>query len=398
MIISSLLDTDLYKFTMMQVVWQKFAGVSVEYAFKCRASGVNLSKFAQEIREELNSLGTLTLSDEELDYLSGIRYISPEFVDSLRGFRLDPSAIEITIEPEFSLRIRGSWLSTILFEVPVLAIVNEVYFRNTHPETPELISEGRSRLQEKIKQIESYQKPLRIMEFGTRRRYSQIWQEEVVNTLKNKLIGTSNVYLAHKFNLKPFGTMAHEFLQAGQALTHPLDSQKFMLEAWMQAYRGDLGIALSDIFGFDKFLEDFDLLFTKAYDGCRHDSGDPASWGEKLLAHYEKWGVDARGKTAVFSDGLDIPKAISLAEQFEGRIRTLFGIGTNLTNDLGVSSLPIVLKLTSVNGRPVIKLSDSPGKTLSEDPTYENYLRHGLQHSSRSTENGSEGSCRNTPP
>ncbi len=417
MIISSLLDTDLYKFTMMQVVWQKFAGVSVEYAFKCRAGGVNLSLFAQEIREELNSLGTLTLSDEERSYLSSIRYILPEFVDSLRGFRLDPSAIEITIEPEFSLRIQGSWLSTILFEVPVLAIVNEVYFRNTSPATPELLAEGRKRLREKVAQLsppspvrhggesEAEERgetlrgtPLRIMEFGTRRRYSQIWQEEIVNTLKDKLIGTSNVYLAHKFNLKPFGTMAHEFLQAGQALTHPLDSQKFMLEAWMQAYRGDLGIALSDIFGFDKFLEDFDLLFTKAYDGCRHDSGDPASWGEKLLAHYEKWGVDARSKTAVFSDGLDIPKAISLAEQFEGRIRTLFGIGTNLTNDLGVPSLPIVLKLVRVNGRPVIKLSDSPGKTLSEDPAYENYLRHGLQHSSRSTENGSEGSCRNTPP
>jgi nicotinate phosphoribosyltransferase len=394
MIISSLLDTDLYKFTMMQVVWQRLSNVSVEYAFKCRASGVNLSEFAQEIREELDFLSTLTLNNEELSYLKSIRYISPEFVESLRGFRLDPSTIEITTEPEFSLRIRGSWLATILFEVPVLAIINEVYFRNTHPTTPELIAEGRKRLHEKASQIGS----LRIMEFGTRRRYSQKWQEEVVNTLKDKLIGTSNVYLAKKFNLKPFGTMAHEFLQAGQALVHPLDSQKFMLEAWMQSYRGDLGIALSDIFGFEKFLEDFDLLFTKAYDGCRHDSGDPVVWGEKLLAHYEKQGVDARSKTAVFSDGLDIPKALALSERFEGRIRTIFGIGTNLTNDLGAASLPVVLKLVSVNGRPVIKLSDSPGKTMSEDAAYETYLRHGLQQSSRSTENGCEGSCRKPTP
>jgi nicotinate phosphoribosyltransferase len=339
-------------------------------------------------------LGTLTLSDEELEYLKSIRYISPDFVESLRGFRLDPSAIEITTEPEFSLRIRGSWLSTILFEVPVLAIVNEVYFRNAHPETPALLVEGRKRLSEKASQIGS----LRIMEFGTRRRYSQKWQEEVVDTLKNQLIGTSNVYLAKKFNLKPFGTMAHEFLQAGQALVHPLDSQKFMLEAWMQSYRGDLGIALSDIFGFEKFLEDFDLLFTKAYDGCRHDSGDPVIWGEKLLAHYEKYGVDARTKTAVFSDGLDIPKAQALAERFEGRIRTIFGVGTSLTNDLGVPSLPVVLKLVRVNGRPVIKLSDSPGKTMSEDAAYETYLRHGLQQSSRFTENGCEGSCRKPTP
>ena len=196
-------------------------------------------------------------------------------------------------------------------------------------------------------------------------------------------MGTSNVSLAHQLALKPFGTMAHEFLQAGQALAHPLDSQKFMLEQWMQEYRGDLGIALSDIFGFDAFLRDFDRLFSKAYDGCRHDSGDPFAWGEKLLAHYESLGIDPKTKTAVFSDGLDIPKAIALAERLDGRIRTIFGIGTSLTNDLGFPALQIVLKLVRCNGRPVVKLSDAPGKTMSENAEYTAWLRAALDEAAR---------------
>ena len=308
MIIESLLDTDLYKYTMMQAVWSRFPSVTAEYAFKCRSSGVDLAPLAAEIRAELDGLGELAFSPDELAFLRSIRYLKPEFIDSLAGFALDPGAIEISTEPTFSLRIRGNWLQTILFEVPVLAIVNEVYFRHAHPSTEAILAEGRRRLGEKCARIAASPVPLRIMEFGTRRRYSGAWQREVVETLKYRigesLVGTSNVHLAHRLGLKPFGTMAHEFLQAGQALAHPLDSQKFMLEQWMQEYRGDLGIALSDIFGFDAFLRDFDRLFSKAYDGCRHDSGDPLAWGEKLLAHYESLGIDPKTKTAVFSDGL----------------------------------------------------------------------------------------------
>lgn len=378
MIIESLLDTDLYKFTMMQVVWRRFAELPVEYAFKCRNRDADLRPLAADLREEIDSLGSLSLTEDEAAFLKSIRYVAPEFIDFLRGFSLDPAQVEIRAEDGLSIRIRGSWLSTILFEVPVLAIVNELYTRRHYPPTEALLAEGRRRLDGKIAAIDACPVPLRLMEFGTRRRYSQAWQEEVVDALKDRLIGTSNVHLAHQFDLKPFGTMAHEFLQAGQALAHPLDSQKYMLEAWMQHYRGDLGIALSDIFGFEAFLNDFDLLFTKAYDGCRHDSGDPFVWGEKLLAHYERLGIDARAKTAVFSDGLDIERARALAERFEGRIRTIFGIGTSLTNDLGTPALPIVLKLVKAGGRPVIKLSDAPGKTMSEDPAYETWLRSAL--------------------
>ena len=385
MIINSLLDTDLYKFTMMQAVWSRFPDVNVEYAFKCRSSDVDLRAFADEIRDEINSLATLTLAESELNFLRSIRFMKPGFVESLKEFHLDPSAVEIGTEPELTLRIRGSWLQTILFEVPVLAIVNEVYFRHAHPTSEATLAEGRRRLREKCDSIVSSPTALRIMEFGTRRRYSGPWQREVVETLQSqigeKLVGTSNIYLAYRLGLKPFGTMAHEFLQAGQALAHPLDSQKFMLEHWMQEYRGDLGIALSDIFGFDAFLGDFDRLFTKSYDGCRHDSGDPFVWGEKLLAHYARFGIDPRAKTAVFSDGLDIPKALALAERFEGRIRTMFGIGTSLTNDFGFPALQIVLKLVRCNGRPVVKLSDSPGKTMSEDAEYVDWLRKALQAS-----------------
>ena len=189
------------------------------------------------------------------------------------------------------------------------------------------------------------------------------------------LVGTSNVHLCRTLGLKPYGTMAHEFLQAGQAFTHVADSQKFALEQWMQQYRGDLGIALSDVFGMDKFFSDFDLLFSKAYDGARHDSGDPFEWCEKLIAHYERLGIDARAKSAVFSDGLTIEKCAALAERFEGRIRTSFGVGTHLTNDFDFPALQIVLKLVRLNGRPVVKVSDTPGKTMSEDDVYLAYVR-----------------------
>ena len=184
---------------------------------------------------------------------------------------------------------------------------------------------------------------------------------------------------AKHFGLKPFGTMAHEFLQAFQAFTALPDFQRAALEAWMQEYRGDLGIALSDVVGMDAFLRDFDLLFCKGYDGCRHDSGDPIAWGEKLIAHYEKNGIDPNTKTATFSDALDIPKAIGLARHFQGRIRAYFGIGTNLTNDFNFPALQIVIKMTRCKGQPVAKLSDSPGKLMSNDSVFLAYLREVFQ-------------------
>ena len=384
-IIDSLLDTDLYKITMQQAVFHQFSRADVEYAFKCRSEGVDLGPFASEIRAEVDALGDLRVTPEELDYLHGIRYLHPSYVDSLKHFRLDPSRVEIRADGEFSLRVRGNWYQTILFEVPVLAIINEVYFRHAHPLTEGMETEGMRRLEEKCRLVKDAADvpQFNLVEFGTRRRYSRDWQARVLETLQRELpdtlIGTSNVFHARRLNLPPFGTMAHEFLQACQAFAALPDFQKYALEAWMREYRGDLGIALSDVVGMDAFLRDFDKLFSKAYDGARHDSGDPYQWGEKLIAHYECLGIDPRTKFAVWSDSLTIPKALDLARRFQGRINTSFGVGTNLTNDLGFEALAIVIKMTQCNGRPVAKLSDSAGKAMSGDAVFLDYLRETFQ-------------------
>ncbi len=385
MIIQSLLDTDLYKLTMQQVVFHQFPEASAEYRFSNRSRDVDLRPFAEEIRREIDAFCTLAFTNDELAYLGGIHYLHPTYLDALRRLRLDPGSVAISTDGgEFALSVRGSWYGTILFEVPLLAIINEVYFRNTHPLTDDARAEGERRLGEKCRLIKDAA-PLQfsLVEFGTRRRYSRDWQAQIIETLTREipqsLIGTSNVAQARRRNLPPFGTMAHEFLQACQAFAPLPDFQKFAFERWMQEYRGDLGIALSDVVGMDAFLRDFDKLFSKAYDGARHDSGDPIEWGEKLIAHYQRWGIDPAAKFAVWSDALTIPKALNIARHFEGRIHTSFGVGTNLTNDLGFAPLQIVIKMTRCHGRLVAKLSDSPGKAMASDETFLAYLRQTFQ-------------------
>ena len=387
MIIQSLLDTDLYKFTMMQVVLHHFPGAQVEYRFKCRSEGADLKPYVDEIRDEVRALCGVRFRKEELDYLRSWRFMKSDFVDLLGLFQLDERFI--SIEPiagpgrEIDISIRGPWLHTILFEVPVLSIVSEVYFRNTQPGAP--LEEGRRRLAAKIGLINGVADPeFRIADYGTRRRFSRSWQEEVVQTLQEgigaKFVGTSNVDLARRHGLTPLGTMAHEYLQACQAVGPRLrDSQVFAFNMWAREYRGDLGIALSDVCGMDAFLRDFDLFFCKLFDGVRHDSGDPFEWGEKLIAHYQKMRIDPRSKTMVFSDSLNVPLAIRLFEFFRGRMHTAFGIGTNLTNDVGFDPLQIVIKMTRCNGQPVAKISDEPSKTMGYDPSYVAYLREVFQ-------------------
>lgn len=384
MIVESLLDTDLYKFSMMQVVLHHYPAAQVEYRFKCRNPGINLVPYIAEIRAELEALCELRFSAQELDYLRAMRFIKSDFVDFLGLFRLN--AKYVTIAPaesgngEIEIRVVGPWLHTILFEVPLLAIVNEVYFRNTQPRHD--LAEGRRRLQEKIALLHGtpgYQH-CRIADYGTRRRFSRTWHEEVLVALREglgtQLAGTSNVWFAMRLGLTPLGTLAHEYLQAHQALGPRLrDSQVAALEAWAKEYRGDLGIALSDVYGLDAFLRDFDMYFCKLFDGARHDSGDPFDWGERMLAHYRANRVDPRSKVLVFSDGLDIPKVMQLYEHFRGRCLTAFGVGTNLSNDTGPTPLNIVIKMIRCNGQPVAKLSDSPGKNMCEDEAYVTYLR-----------------------
>jgi nicotinate phosphoribosyltransferase len=384
MIVSSLLDTDLYKFSMMQVVLHHYPAAQVEYKFKCRNPGIDLTPYIDEIRQELEALCSLRFTPAELDYLRTWRFIKSDFVDFLGLFQLNAKYVEIVPAQngpgEIEIHIRGPWLHTILFEVPLLAIVNEVYFRRTQPSLS--LDEGRRRLREKIallRDTEGFQ-DCRIADYGTRRRFSRAWQEEVVTTLRDglgrQLTGTSNVWLAWKLGLTPLGTLAHEYLQAHQALGPRLrDSQVAALETWAREYRGDLGIALSDVYGLSAFLRDFDMYFCKLFDGTRHDSGDPMAWGERVLAHYRANRVDPRTKVLVFSDGLDVPKVMQLYEHFHGRCQLAFGVGTNLTNDVGPEPLQIVIKMIRCNGQPVAKLSDTPGKNMCEDSAYVAYLR-----------------------
>ena len=403
MIISSLLDTDLYKFTMMQVVLHQFPGAQVEYKFKCRNSGlapdgtaqpvINLAAHVNEIRDEIRALCRLHFQDAELAYLRSMRFIKSDFVDILGLFKLNEKYITVTPQPsgEIEISIQGPWLHTILFEIPVLAIVNEVYFRNTQ-KVPDF-AEGRRRLDVKIGQLHGEGlADLKIADYGTRRRFSRAWQDEVLRALSarlgtsqspgqlsgvpGQLAGTSNVLLAMKLGLTPLGTMAHEYLQAAQALGPRLrDSQVFGFESWAKEYRGDLGIALSDVYGMSAFLRDFDMYFCKLFDGARHDSGDPFQWGERMIAHYLKSRVDPLTKILIFSDGLTVPRTIELYNQFKGRAQLAFGIGTNLTNDLGYEPLQIVIKMVRCNGQPVAKLSDTPSKNMCDDEKYLAYLR-----------------------
>lgn len=387
MVIQSLLDTDLYKFSMMQVVLHQFPGAQVEYRFKCRSRGVDLAAHLEEIREEVRQLCSLRFRRDELEYLRGLRFLKSDYVDLLRLFQLDESFIDIRHAPDqqggIDILIRGPWLHTILFEVPVLAIVSEVWFRNRHPHLD--TTEGARRLANKIALVRAHPDPeFRISDFGTRRRFSRAWQRQVVETLSREIAprvtGTSNVYFAREFGMIPLGTMAHEYLQACQAVGPRLrDSQRFAFDKWAEEYRGDLGIALTDVCGMDAFLRDFDLFFCKLFDGVRHDSGDPFEWGEKMLAHYQRMRVDARGKTFVFSDSLTVPLCIELYERFKGRCKPGFGLGTNLTNDLGVDPLQVVIKMTRCNGQPVAKISDTPEKTMDYDPSYVKYLREVFQ-------------------
>jgi nicotinate phosphoribosyltransferase len=387
MLVRSLLDTDLYKFTMMQVVLHHFPGAHVEYRFKCRTEGVDLVSCIPEIERGIADLCALRFTGDELAYLRRLRFMKSDYVDLLGLFQLDGRFVEVRplagAPGEIDIAIKGPWLHTILFEVPLLAIVSETWNRRTYPNADR--AEGRRRLAAKIARINEVSDPdFRIADYGTRRRHDREWQEEVIETLQSgigpKFVGTSNVDLARRHELTPLGTMAHEYLQACQAVGPRLrDSQRFAFDTWAKEYRGDLGIALSDVCGMDAFLRDFDLFFCKLFDGVRHDSGDPFEWGEKLIAHYRAMRIDPKSKVMVFSDQLTVPLAIRLFEHFRGRSQIAFGIGTNLTNDLGHPALSIVIKMTRCNGQPVAKISDEPSKSMDYDPSYVAYLREVFQ-------------------
>ncbi|MDR3331470.1 MAG: nicotinate phosphoribosyltransferase [Synergistaceae bacterium] len=385
-VVQSLLENDLYKFSMWQALMHSHPGARAEYSFICRNQPLYpLADLAEDVERELDHLCTMHFRQDELDYLNTLSYMKDDFVDYLTVFRFQRRFINVErVGDSIVIKASGPLVHVMGFEIFVLYIVSELYYRRIDQDG--WLDEARRRLAEKIKLlraepgIDDPATPFVMFDFGLRRRHSGVWQREVVSTLSRELPaqfkGTSNVLLAKELDITPVGTMAHEYMQAFQAFGIRLrDFQKASLEAWVQEFRGDLGTALTDVIGIDAFLADFDLYFAKLFDGLRHDSGDPYEWGEKVIAHYKKLKVDSRTKRLVFSDGLDLPRALAIYRYFKGRMPTSFGIGTNLTNDTPIPALNIVMKMTSCNGQPVSKISDSPGKTTGADDAFMAYLR-----------------------
>lgn len=384
-IIQNMLDTDFYKISMMQAVLHNYPNTEVEWEFRCRDQE-DLRAYIPEIRNQIDLLADMQITDEELAYLSKISFIKPDFIRFLGLFKFNPNYVTVSAENnQLSIVLRGPWLHIILFEIPLLAIISEVRNRYRYPHVT--LDQVSDRLYEKFDELKKMASPMeledfRLADYGTRRRFSYGAQHCVIDILKNefpgKFVGTSNVHLAKLCHVKPMGTMAHEWLMAHQQLGPRLiDSQIAALDCWVREYRGLLGIALTDCITMDAFLRDFDLYFAKLFDGLRHDSGDPLIWAEKAIAHYKKLGIDPRTKTLIFSDGLDLHKALGIYRALRGRVNISFGIGTSLTCDIpNVMPMKIVIKMVSCNNQPVAKISDSPGKTQCRDESFVSYLKH----------------------
>ena len=383
-------DTDAYKFSMAQFALHQAPTAMVEYKFVNR-SPVDLRPLREEIREQIDALADLAFTDAEIAHLASHPWFKPDFLMFLRMFRFDPRSVEITErDGALDIRVEGPWLHRIFFEIHVLAIVTELHFRRTVAveDREAAYAAGLERLRGELELVKAFarkhgaEKPFRLIEMGTRRRVSRDYQGRVLDLLQaeipEQLFGTSNVSFAREKGLRDIGTMAHEFLQVHQQIGPRLEnSQKAALEGWVQEYRGHLGIALTDVITHDAFLRDFDLYHAKLFDGVRHDSGDPFVFGEKTIRKFESLGIDPLTKAAVFSDSLNLRKALLLCEAFEGRIKTSFGIGTTLTASIpGYKALNVVMKPLRVNGRPVAKISDAPGKSICDDAPFLAYLRN----------------------
>ncbi|AOF16931.1 TPA: nicotinate phosphoribosyltransferase [Yersinia enterocolitica] len=382
-ILTSLLDTDAYKLHMQQAVFHRYRHITVAAEFRCRGDEL-LGKYADEIRHQITLMSQLALTDDEYQYLSGLPFFKNDYLNWLRAFRFNPEQVTVSDNnSELDIRITGLWCETILWEVPLLAVISEIVHRSrsAHVTAEQAVSQLRSKLQQfNALSADIDITHFKLMDFGTRRRFSREIQHAIVNHLKDEfphLVGTSNYDLARKLSLAPVGTQAHEWFQAHQQISPVLaNSQRVALQAWLDEYPNQLGVALTDCITMDAFLRDFDKTFADRYQGLRHDSGDPVEWGEKAIAHYEKLGINPMSKTLVFSDNLDLEKALSLYRHFYQRVKLVFGIGTRLTCDIpGVKPLNIVIKLVECNDKPVAKLSDSPGKTICHDPAFVDELR-----------------------
>jgi len=381
-VLHTLLDTDAYKLHMQQAVFHHYHDVQVAAEFRCRGDDL-LGIYADAIREQVDAMQHLHLQDDEFQWLSGLPFFKEDYLQWLRNFRYDPTQVQISNDNgKLHIRLEGPWREVIMWEVPLLAVISELVHRFRSPEAS--VEQALATLENKLVDFAGLTESLdmsrfRLMDFGTRRRFSREVQQAIVERLQQEpwFVGTSNYDLARRLNLTPMGTQAHEWFQAHQQISPELaTSQRAALAAWLDEYPDQLGIALTDCITMDAFLRDFGPEFATAYQGLRHDSGDPLEWGEKAIAHYQKLGIDPMSKVLIFSDNLDLPKAVGLYRHFSSRINLGFGIGTRLTCDIPqVKPLNIVIKLVECNGKPVAKLSDSPGKTICHDKAFVRALR-----------------------
>jgi nicotinate phosphoribosyltransferase len=366
----SLLDNDFYKFTMQHAVVKLYPDAKVKYEFINRGKHKFPAGFDVALRRSVDAMADLQLTKAEKEFLRiNCPYLDPVYLDFLQGYRYDPSEVRIRQDGEtLQIEIEGYWYRAILWEVPLLALVSELYY-TMRGEQRVSDDEVRRITNEKIALYD--QLGVTVAEFGTRRRHSYEVHELVLQTLRTNglksFIGTSNMYLAMKYQTKPIGTHAHEWFMFHAARYGFKMSNAMALERWVDVYRGDLGIALSDTYTTDVFFGQFDKKFAKLFDGVRHDSGDPLVFADKTIRHYESLGINPLYKTIIFSDGLNSDKVAHIAAYCKGRIGISFGIGTNLTNDVGLEPMNIVIKLTAAlpdNKKwiPTIKLSDEHGK------------------------------------
>jgi nicotinate phosphoribosyltransferase len=365
----SILDNDFYKFTMQQGVVKLFPRAKARYRFINRGLHSFPDDFADALKASIHSMEGLSLTKEEKGWLAKTcPYLDPVYLDFLQGYRYDPS--EVSVEQkggELEVAIEGYWYRAILWEVPLLCLISENFYRlqNKERQTDETV------IQKTKSKIEAYgDMGVTIAEFGTRRRHSFEVQNLVVQALEKwgkTFVGTSNVHLARVHGTKPIGTHAHEWFMFHAAKYGFKMANIMALENWTNVYRGDLGIALSDTFTTDEFYEVFDKKFTKLFDGVRHDSGDPVAFAQKTIQHYQKFGINPLSKTIIFSDSLDYEKVKTIVDYCRGKIGVSFGIGTNFSNDVGLTPMNIVMKMTealpeSEPWTPVVKLSDEPAK------------------------------------
>ena len=381
-VLHTLLDTDAYKLHMQQAVFHHYHDVHVAAEFRCRGDDL-LGIYADSIREQVDAMQHLALQDDEYHWLSGLPFFKADYLTWLRDFRYQPEQVTVTNDNgKLNIRLAGPWREVIMWEVPLLAVISELAHRYRSPETG--VEQAVASLENKLVEFSHLTDGLdmsrfRLMDFGTRRRFSREVQQAIVKRLQQEpwFVGTSNYDLARRLDLTPMGTQAHEWFQAHQQISPDLaNSQRAALAAWLDEYPNQLGIALTDCITMDAFLRDFGPEFAERYQGLRHDSGDPVEWGEKAIAHYEKLGIDPMTKVLVFSDNLDLAKAVDLYRHFSSRVNLSFGIGTRLTCDIPqVKPLNIVIKLVECNGKPVAKLSDSPGKTICHDKAFVRALR-----------------------